>query len=287
LIRLLAPAKVNLNLRVLGVRPDGYHEIESLVQKISLYDRITLTKEDQPRIRVVCATPGIPTGPENLVYRAAALLMEAPGFKGKGVTILLEKHIPQGAGLGGGSSDAAAVLLGLSDLFGLPIGMDHLEDIAARVGSDVPLFLHPSPSWVTGRGEIVRQARLLLDAFFVLVFPGFEISTRWAYSNFRLTKNACKYRISTLKKVERGELAPDHWQDLLVNDLEAAVLKRHPEIGRCKRDLVRLGARASLMSGSGSAVFGLFDDQPTARRAVEAIVAEGWHSALIAEPLFS
>jgi 4-diphosphocytidyl-2-C-methyl-D-erythritol kinase len=95
LIRLLAPAKVNLNLRVLGVRPDGYHEIESLVQKISLYDRITLTKEDQPRIRVVCATPGIPTGPENLVYRAAALLMEAPGFKGKGVTILLEKHIPQ------------------------------------------------------------------------------------------------------------------------------------------------------------------------------------------------
>ncbi len=287
MIRLLTPAKVNLNLRVLGLRADGYHEIESMVQKISLYDKITLVEEDRPRIRVDCVTPGIPSGPANLAHKAAALLLDASGLKEKGVSIHLEKHIPHGAGLGGGSSDAAAVLLGLNDLFDLSIDADRLHELAARIGSDVPLFLHPSPSRVTGRGEIVSPAPMLIDGFFAVVFPGFEISTQWAYSNFRLTKNTRKYRISTLKKVEGGKLAPDRWQDLLVNDLEAAVLKRHPEIGRCKQDLVRFGARASLMSGSGSAVFGLFEDRATARRAVEGIVAEGWHSALVAEPIFS
>jgi len=287
LIHLLAPAKVNLHLRVLGVRPDGYHDLESVVQKISLYDKITLVEEEQPGIRVTCAEPGVPSGPENLAHKAAALLMDVSGIEGRGVSILVEKHIPHGAGLGGGSSDAAAVLLGLTDLFGLSIGPDHLHELAARIGSDVPLFLHPSPSMVTGRGEIVRRAPLWIDAFFVVVFPGFEISTQWAYSNFRLTKKTCKYTISTLKKVEGGKLAPDRWQDLLVNDLEAAVMTRYPEICRCREDLVRFGARASLMSGSGSAVFGLFGDKHTARRAVESIVAEGRHSALVAEPLFS
>jgi 4-diphosphocytidyl-2-C-methyl-D-erythritol kinase len=126
-----------------------------------------------------------------------------------------------------------------------------------------------------------------INAFFVVVFPGFEISTHWAYSNFRLTKNTRKYTISTLHKVEWGELAPDLWQDFLMNDLEPAITMRHPEIGRCKQDLVRFGARASLMSGSGSAVFGLFEDWHTAEQASADLIAEGWHTALAAMPLFS
>ena len=287
MIHLLAPAKINLHLRITGLRPDGYHDIESVVQKISLYDRITLAEEDQPGIRVTCAEPGVPSGPENLTHKAAARMMEASGIEGRGVSIIREKHIPHGAGLGGGSSDAATVLRGISDLFGLSIGSDHLHEIAAGIGSDVPLFLYPSPSLITGRGEIIRRAPFRVDAFFVVVFPGFEVSTQWAYSNFRLTKKPCKYTISTLKKVEGEKLHPDHWQDLLVNDLETAVLTRNPEIGRCKQDLVRFGARASLMSGSGSAVFGLFEDRYTAQRATEGIVAEGWHSASMAEPIFS
>ena len=287
MIHLLAPAKINLHLRVTGSRPDGYHNIESVVQKISLYDRITLVEKDRPGINVTCEKPGVPSGPENLAHKAAVGLMEASGIEERGVSIVLEKHIPHGAGLGGGSSDAAAVLRGISDLFGLSIGPDHLHKIAAGLGSDVPLFLNPSPSLITGRGEIIRRAPFRVEAFFVVVFPGFEVSTQWAYSNFRLTKKPCKYTISTLKKVEGGKLHPDHWQDLLVNDLETAVLTRNPEIGRCKQDLVRFGARASLMSGSGSAVFGLFEDQATAQRAAEGIVGEGWHSAWVAEPLFS
>jgi len=287
LIRLLAPAKVNLNLRVLGQRPDGFHEINSVIQKISLFDRITLKKAEKPGIRLACDAPDIPSGPGNLAYQAATLLMETSGIMEQGVSIVLEKNIPHGAGLGGGSSDAATVLMGLCDLFGLDLEPDRMHDLACRIGSDVPLFLHPSPALVTGRGDIVSRFPLCLDAFFLVVFPGFQISTKWAYSNFRLTKKTCNYTISTQKKVHGGKLFPDRWQDLLINDLEAAVLNRHPEIARCKEDLVRFGARASLMSGSGSAVFGLFEDPSAAQRALKRILSEGWSFAALAKPVFS
>jgi 4-diphosphocytidyl-2-C-methyl-D-erythritol kinase len=140
---------------------------------------------------------------------------------------------------------------------------------------------------ITGRGDIVKPAPLWTRAFLVVVFPGFEVSTTWAYSNFRLTKKIRKYTISRHHKVELGELAPDRWQELLVNDLEPAVMMSHPEIGRCKKDLVRFGARASLMSGSGSTVFGLFEDRRTAEEASADLIAEGWHTALAVMPLFS
>jgi 4-diphosphocytidyl-2-C-methyl-D-erythritol kinase len=287
LIQLLAPAKVNLYLKIVGQRPDGYHDIESVVQKISIYDRITLTEEQKTGIKILSSTPAIPSGPENLAYKAADLLLKAAGMSNRGVQITIEKNIPAGAGLGGGSSDAATVLLGLTNLFGISLPYGKLHEIACGIGSDVPLFLHPSPSLIAGRGDIVKPAPFWTSAFFVVVFPGFEVSTSWAYSNFRLTKKTRKYTISRLHKVERGELAPDQWQHLLVNDLEPAVAMHYPEIGRCKSDLVRSGARASLMSGSGSAVFGLFGDRRTAEQASAYLVAEGWHTAAAAVPLFS
>ena len=287
MIRLLAPAKVNLDLHILGAREDGYHEITSVVQKISLFDRITLKEEERPGIRLECGRPDIPSGPENLAHRAASLLMEEAGLSDRGVSIALEKNIPHGAGLGGGSSDAAAVLLGLCDLFGLSLEPGRLHGLASRIGSDVPLFLHPSPSLVSGRGDLVNRSPLWLDAHFLVVFPGFRVSTQWAYSNFRLTKKTCNYTISTQKKADRGKIVPHRWPDLLVNDLEAVVLDRHPEISRCKEDLVRFGARASLMSGSGSAVFGLFEDPSAAKNALKEILSGGWPFAVVAKPVFS
>ena len=287
MIRLLAPAKVNLSLRILGRRQDGFHEIESLVQKISIYDRISISERTNQGIGLTCSDPSLPTGPDNLAHRAAQLFIESSGIREKGISIHLDKVIPHGAGLGGGSSDAATVLMGLNTLFKLSWTREQLTELGQEIGSDVPLFLYPSPALVSGRGEIVKSSPILLNAVFVVVFPGFSVSTQWAYSNFRLTKEPDKYTISGLYRTARGELPPDQWQTLLVNDLEEAVTTRHPEIGRCKEDLLRAGACASLMSGSGSAVFGLFEDRRAAEKAAERLREGGSQFTHVALPIFS
>jgi 4-diphosphocytidyl-2-C-methyl-D-erythritol kinase len=286
-IRLLAPAKVNLTLRVLGRRTDGYHDIESLVQKISIYDRITLSDRDEPGIHLTCSDPSLSTGPDNLAHLAAQLIMEGSPTQEKGISIHLDKTIPHGAGLGGGSSDAASVLMGLNTLWKLSRTREELAEFAQEIGSDVPLFLHPSPSLITGRGEKVEPSPILINATYVVVFPGFSVSTQWAYSNFRLTKEPDKYTLSGLYRTGKEVLPPDQWQNLLVNDLEEAVTTRHPEIGRCKEDLLRAGASASLMSGSGSTVFGLFEDRQTAEKAAAQLMEGGSRIAQIASPIFS
>jgi 4-diphosphocytidyl-2-C-methyl-D-erythritol kinase len=287
-IRILAPAKVNLTLRVLRRREDGYHEIESLVQKISFYDRITLKEREEPGIHLTCSDPSLPDGPENLAYRAAQLVLESSSNRAKGIAIHLEKDIPHGAGLGGGSSDAAAVMMGLNTLWNLSMTRDDLTGLGQKIGSDIPLFFHPSPSLISGRGETVGPAPFLLNAIFVVVIPGFPVSTKWAYSNFRLTKKHDNYTISGLyNSYAGGWLPPDQWQTILVNDLEEAVIKSHPEIGRCREDLLRVGASASLMSGSGSAVFGLFKDPITARRATAQLMEDGKRNVKVAIPIFS
>jgi 4-diphosphocytidyl-2-C-methyl-D-erythritol kinase len=286
-IRLLAPAKVNLTLRILRRREDGYHDIESLVQKISIYDRITLSERDEPGIHLTCSDPSLPTGPDNLAHLAARLFMESFTTRGKGVSIHLDKTIPHGAGLGGGSSDAACVLMGLNTLWQLSRTREELQELARKIGSDVSLFLHPSPSLITGRGGKVEQSSILVNATYVVIFPGFSVSTPWAYSNFRLTKEPDKYTLSGLYRTEREALSPDQWQSLLVNDLEEAVNTRHPEIGRCKEYLLQAGANASLMSGSGSTVFGLFKERQTAEKAVSQIMKDGSWGAQIASPIFS
>ena len=287
MIRVLAPAKVNLTLRVLGRRTDGYHDIESLVQKISIYDRVTILEKDEPGILLTCSDPSLPTGPDNLAYRAGELMIKRCRKAERGISLHLDKTIPSGAGLGGGSSDAAAVLMGLNTLWELSLAREELVEFGKEIGSDVPLFLHPSPALITGRGEKVDPSPILVDATYVVVFPGFSVSTRWAYSNFRLTKEPDKYRISGLYKTAKGALPPDQWQGLLVNDLEEAVTISHPEIGRCREGLLRAGATASLMSGSGSAVFGLFEDKRTAENAARRLMEDGKQTTQVALPIFS
>ena len=286
-MEILAPAKINLSLRILGKRPDGFHDIESLVQKVDLFDRITFTNASDGRISLVCSDPDIPGDENNLACRAAMILAEAAGVRDRGVRIELEKNIPSGAGLGGGSSDAAAVLMGLSSFWKLSTTTGFLADLGAQLGSDVPLFLYPSPAIIKGRGEIVLPLTARLSGYFVIIYPGFSVPSQWAYSNFRLTKTADKYRISALSKAEGGELLPDDWSSLLVNDLEAAVIQKYPEIAKAKEALLEAGARAALMSGSGSAVFGLFDERETAHRAAGKMSVSGGYRIITAKPLLS
>ena len=287
MIRLLAPAKVNLTLRILNKRQDGYHNIESLVQKVDLYDRITMEDSSDGGITLQCSDPTLPTDSGNIAVRAAEMFRESAGVPARGVRISLQKRIPHGAGLGGGSSDAAAVLLGLTHLWNRPLDREILLGIAAQLGSDVPLFLHPSPAVISGRGEIVRPSYIRINGFYVIVRPDVSVSTQWAYSNFRLTKSPEEYRISPLSRAVGEEISPGMWDGLLFNDLEACVFERFPQVERSREVLIQHGARASLMSGSGSAVFGLFDNLGDARKAARKIKGMKTFDAVVARAIFS
>jgi len=287
MITVLAPAKINLTLRILGKRADGYHDLESIVQKVDLYDRITLMPVTTERISIECDDPALPVDSTNIAVRAAELLRETAGSRESGVHIKLEKRIPHGAGLGGGSSDAASVLMGLEEIWNLSLDREHLLNIAANLGSDVPLFLCPSPSLIKGRGEIVIPSSVRINAVYVIVYPDISVSTQWVYSNFRLTKPSGKYTISELSKGEGGELNPESWSEFLVNDLEMCVFEHHPRVMYCKEALTQHGAKASLMSGSGSAVFGLFSDRNSALSAAQEIEKRDGFRAIVAHPIFS
>ncbi len=270
-MRVLAPAKVNLFLRIIGQRPDGYHLLDSLMAPVSLYDEIEITAErtggTEPHIRVRCNDPTIPTDQSNLAYRAAALLCQEAGI-GARLAITLHKSIPAGAGLGGGSSDAAAVLKALNHAFLLGLNTDHLCRLAAQLGADVPFFVPCQMTRVGGIGEILTPLPALPQRWLVLVIPGFPVSTPWAYQRFdALPPNL-------LRGIDRTPpLDPKQWPDtaLFVNDLERAVLPEHPLIADRKRQLSALGAEVALMSGSGSAVFGIFTTQEDATHAAAAL----------------
>lgn len=287
MITVLAPAKINLTLRILGKRADGYHDLESLVQKVDLYDRITLIPASDGKISLECDDPDLPVDSSNLAVRAAELLRDSVDTGSLGARIKLEKRIPHGAGLGGGSSDAASVLMGLDRIWNLSLNREDLLRIAENLGSDVPLFLCPSPSLIRGRGELVEPSSIRINAVYVIVYPGISVSTQWAYSNFRLTKPSGKYTISELSKGEGGELNPESWREFLVNDLEMCVFEHHPRVLYCKESLTQHGAKASLMSGSGSAVFGLFSDRDSALSAAQEISEKEGLRAIAAHPIFS
>jgi len=270
-LTLSAPAKVNLFLRVLSKRPDGYHEIFSLMQPLSLSDEITLEVTDGGGIDVQCSEGSVPGGPGNIAYSAAKLFFEAvgegragrSGGPPQGLSIRIEKKIPAGAGLGGGSSDAAAVLLGLNELFSAGLGREELMEMGARIGSDVPFFVLGGAALARGRGEVLTPVKL--PPFdYILINPGFEVATGWVYSNLRLTKERQNNMLTVL--VESFE-SPENIKDFLINDLEDVTIGRHPEVAVLKRKLLDNGATGALMSGSGPTVFGLFPDGETARRA--------------------
>jgi len=260
------PAKINLGLHIIHKREDGYHELETLLQMVSLYDSIEL-ETLASGIELLCDEPGIPKDHTNLVVQAAHLLLETCSLENKqGVRIRLDKKIPSGAGLGGGSGNAAGVLMGLNVLWDLKLSRENLTLLAAKLGADVPFFLTAPRALGKGRGDEVTPVQAVGKFDILLVYPGFPIATPWVYQNLNLKLTNPQNNISILKKFwsesQVGKLGK-----CLFNDLEPLVIQRYPEIQAIKEDLSNLGAKGSLLSGSGSAVFAIFDNPDCAKSA--------------------
>jgi len=273
------PAKVNLHLSVLGRRPDGYHELITLMQPVGLFDEISLTLGGEG-ISLRCDSPAVPCGEDNLACKAARLFQQETGRR-FGLEIRLRKRIPVAAGLGGGSSDAAAVLLGLNRLFGEEIPLEVLARWAVLLGADVPFFLLGGPALGMGIGEKLERVRILPQLWFLLLSPGWPVSTKWAYDNLDLglTRGAKGIKIPHLI-AEAEEII-----QLLHNDLESVTARQHVWVPRAKERLAGSGAAGVLMSGSGPTVFGLFLDEESARRAMSCLVLEEGESVWLAKGL--
>lgn len=272
---LSAPAKINLGLQVLRRRPDGYHDINTVFAAVDLCDELELTARDDGRI--VCRVEGNAQLAEepaenNLCVRAARALREAAGVR-EGAELLLRKHIPTGAGLGGGSSDAAAVLAGCARLWNLSVPPADLAEIGAQLGSDVPFFLGSGPAVARSRGEVLEPLDLFLPWTVLLVNPGIHVPTPWAY---RALNRTGSLPADDLAAALRGGTEHPHLlRERLVNDFEEAVFAEHPELKRIKERMYDAGALLALMSGSGSTMFGLFADGEGARKG-ESAFGEYW-----------
>ncbi|MFO7569406.1 MAG: 4-(cytidine 5'-diphospho)-2-C-methyl-D-erythritol kinase [Smithellaceae bacterium] len=260
-----APAKINLFLRVLGKRSDGYHDLASAMQQISICDELTYRLRPKG-ITLHCPGTDLPADESNLVYRAARALFHYAGYPG-GVEITLHKHIPTAAGLGGGSSDAATTLTALNDLCSFGISKDDLMKIGATLGADVPFFIYGPCAFATGIGDQLHTLPNLPLLNLVLINPAFPLSTKTVYENLNLTLTKKKNSYSIPRFYALGDVIRE-----LHNDLEAVSLKMFPELSDFKYMLIKEGALGALMSGSGPTLFGLFEDEASARNAREAIL---------------
>lgn len=271
-ISLRAPAKVNLRLDILGKRPDGYHEIKTWIYPISLADELYIKRVKTPEVTISCSLPGLPLNEENLAYRAAALYIKERGLSG-GVKIEIVKHIPVAAGLGGGSSDAAAVLKAMNILWEKKIPLEGLREMAALIGADCPFFVVGKAAIMGGRGERVVSYLPPLKAWLVLINPGIPLYTKQVYEQGKwgLTKPGGDTRIS---------MPPQELENMgkfLHNALEGPAMELMPIIGTIKGRLDEAGASGVSMTGSGPTVFGLFGTEAEARQAARDLKMEqGW-----------
>lgn len=271
-IRVKSYAKINLALDVLYKREDGFHELRTIYQTVSLHDQLTISKTEGA-IEIVCDDARVPSDTTNLVYQAAEKLRQAAGVN-FGAHIEIDKRIPVAAGMGGGSSNAAATLMGLEKLWQVTIDEHERFDIAASLGSDVPLFLLGGTLLGVGRGEEVYPVEEVKCANLLLVNPGVAVSTAGAYSSLRrLTREASP------RKIPFAFFAAKGIRELPLvarNDFEEVVLVTHPEIAAVKEKLYRLGAKLALMSGSGATVFAVFDNLETSEQAQQEMRALGY-----------
>jgi 4-diphosphocytidyl-2-C-methyl-D-erythritol kinase len=276
-----AHAKVNLDLRVLGTRPDGFHELRTVFQSLELHDTITCVTRPGP-ITIVCRTPGVPLDETNVVWKSAAELWKELGRNGdpRDVKITIKKAIPVQAGLGGGSANAAAALLALARLWGgAPIGF--LRELAARIGADVPFFLSGGTALGLGRGEEIYPLVDMPPHWVVIVRPPYGVSTAEAYAWYD------EDRAAGLREPRELQVLPVPWPTRaaqMINDLEPPVVRRHPEIGALRTALRDAGAVAAAMSGSGSAVFGIFKSRTAAKRVLRPL-SKGGSMALLTRTL--
>jgi 4-diphosphocytidyl-2-C-methyl-D-erythritol kinase len=258
-----SPAKINLFLHVTEKRPDGYHEIKTLMCPIDLLDTVTMTF-GVSATTVVCNHPEVPDGTGNIAYKAARFFYEAASLEGD-VAVYIDKKIPVAAGLGGGSSNAAAVLRGLNEYYGRPLTTRQLMTVGLQAGADVPFFVFGRPAFATGIGEKLEHVAGLPCLWVVLVHPRIEISTAWVYQNLNLRLTICEENNNVAGFLEDFSSI----QDVLCNDLEQVTAREFPEIESAKAAVLQAGAKGALMSGSGPTVFGLFENRDQAVAAFE------------------
>jgi len=262
-----APAKVNLILRILDRRPDGYHNLWSIMHTVALEDAVTMRASSQRGIRLACNVGGLSVDHTNLVWRAASAVLDRAQLS-VGVDIELYKRVPMGAGLGGGSSDAAATILGLNQSLQLGWSREKMAEVGQALGSDVAFFLFAPSAIVSGRGESVRPVTIEGGRWIVLVKPTFGIETKWAYQELAATRAAVRQLSADHGELDRRDRLT--WGQVAAsveNDFEIPVFTKHPQLGEIKRFLLKRGAQFALLSGSGATVFGLFEEESTARRA--------------------
>jgi 4-diphosphocytidyl-2-C-methyl-D-erythritol kinase len=278
-----AHAKINLDLRVLGARPDGYHELRTVFQAISLHDLVTCIPRPGP-FAIECDRAGVPLDRTNLIWKSAQALYRALRREGevRDMIVRLEKRIPLQAGLGGGSADAAATLIGLARAWRVAVQPPQLTEIGAMLGADVPFFLSGGTALGLGRGDEVYPLADLPRHWVVLLIPGFGVSTTDAYGWYRTERD-----LGRGQATREPQYVPGPWPSRaaqMINDLEAPIARHYPEIEQMKLALRRAGALAAAMSGSGSTVFGLFQKKAEAEAAVDRLSGAGWR-ALLTESL--
>lgn len=271
-LHLESPAKVNLRLEILNKRKDGYHELRTVFQKISLHDTLHFSLIKEKGISIATDHPNLPVGKTNLVYQAAQSVLKGSDYQG-GVHIEIKKQIPLGAGLGGGSSNAAITFKALNQLLKRNLSKRKLMEMGLEIGADVPFFIWEGAAIGSGIGEKLKKVTLP-DLQYVLIYPNFEVSTRWAYQNFVLTNQRIHFNLHKFLKT------PEGISSILFNHLEEVVSRKYPQIEVMKNSLLSRGALGALMTGSGPTVFGLFQDDKSAMGAYEKIkkmvARRGW-----------
>ncbi len=259
MIEINSPSKINIGLNIIEKRSDGYHNIETIFYPVKLFDVIKFYKEDFDSFK--CNNIKLMKEKNNLIFKAKEIL-ELKFNKKFNLKIELNKNIPIGAGMGGGSSDAASALHSINILYNLNLSKKELNDIAIKLGSDVPFFLDPRPSYASGRGELISLIDFSINSNLLIVNPGIHISTKWAYDNIIPKKPHVK-----LSEIIKEKIDFEEYKDIFKNDFESVVFKKFPEIESIKNDMYNIGAEFSLMTGSGSTVFGLFKDIGNAKKA--------------------
>jgi 4-diphosphocytidyl-2-C-methyl-D-erythritol kinase len=267
-LKIKAPAKINIGLNVVSKRPDGYHNIETIFYPLRLYDYLTITKANN--FLFTSNNSALISTNDNLIIEAKEKLEKEIGQK-INVHIHLEKNIPIGGGLGGGSSDAASTLTGLNKFLELNLGYEKLLNLALYIGSDVPFFLNPKPCFAESRGEKLSSLDFTISYPILIVNPNIHISTQWAYNNISPQTPRFNLKDFTQEHIN----APDKLSQFLKNDFEEIVFEKYPEIKKLKEGLRERGADFALMSGSGSTVFGIFRELPIAKKA-ERILRENY-----------
>lgn len=267
MLTLKGNAKINLTLDVLYKRTDGFHQVEMIMQAVELADILSVEEKQSGNISITTNLPYLPCDQRNLAYQAVRLVKDTYKIK-QGVHISLEKNIPMSAGLAGGSTDAASVLLGLNTLWDLGLSLEQLEVLGAKLGSDVPFCLRGGTMLATGRGEILTPLAPLPTCYVVLAKPRISVSTAWVYGKYR--KEAVRQHPDTAgvqKALGQGDLSAV--VSRLNNVLESVTIAEYPQIGKLKESMIQHGAMASLMSGSGPTVFGLVADKSQAEYIAE------------------